>query len=69
MWGQRDYWLYPPRYDDPFYRGRGRGRGRGRKEMMSERPPERDSTQGLEEVQLRDLLEGEMVEDFIPKAP
>ena len=28
-WGQRDYWLYPPRYRDPFYRGRGRGRGRG----------------------------------------
>ena len=21
MWGQRDYWLYPPRYGDPFYRG------------------------------------------------
>ena len=49
MWGQRDYWLYPPRYSDPFYRGRGRGRGRcrGRREMMSERPPERDSTQGF----------------------
>ena len=29
-WGQRDYWLYPPQYGDPFYRGRGRGRGRGR---------------------------------------
>ena len=28
MWGQRDYRLYPPRYGDPFYRGRGRGRGR-----------------------------------------
>ena len=25
-WGQRDYWLYPPQYGDPFYRGRGRGR-------------------------------------------
>ena len=47
MWGQRDYWLYPPRYDDPFYRGRGRGRGRGRREMMSERTHERDSTQGF----------------------
>ena len=47
MWGQRDYWLYPPRYGDPFYRGRGRGRGRGRREMMSERPHERDSTQGF----------------------
>ena len=42
MWGQRDYCLYPPRYSDPFYRGR--GRGRGRREMISERPPERDST-------------------------
>ena len=30
MWGQRDYWLYPCQYGDPFYRGRGRGRGRGR---------------------------------------
>ena len=30
MWGQRDYWLYPPQYGDPFYRGRGRGIGRGR---------------------------------------
>ena len=45
MWGQRDYWLYPARYGDPFYRGRGRGRGRGRREMMSERPQVRDSTQ------------------------
>ena len=47
MWGQRDYQLYPPRYGDPFYRGRGRGRGRGRREMMSERPHEKDSTQGF----------------------
>ena len=48
-WRQRDYWLYPPRYGDPFYRGRGRsrGKGRGRREMMSERPHERDSTQGF----------------------
>ena len=44
MWGQRDYWLYPLRYGDPFYRGRGRGRGRGRREMMNKRPHERDST-------------------------
>ena len=49
MWGQRDYQLYPPRYGDPFYRGRGRGRGKGRggREMMSERHPKRDSTQGF----------------------
>ena len=49
MWGQRDYQLYPPRYGDPFYRGRGRskGRGTGRREMMNERPHERDSTQGF----------------------
>ena len=45
MWGQIDYWLYPPRYGDSFYRGR--GRGRGSREMMSERPHERDSTLGL----------------------
>ena len=44
MWGQRDYRLYPPLYGDPFYRGRGRGRGRGRREMMTGRPPKRDST-------------------------
>ena len=37
-WGQRDYWLYPPRYGDPFYRGRGRGKGRGGREWLSERP-------------------------------
>ena len=30
IWGQRDYRLYPPRYGDPFYRGRGRGRGKMR---------------------------------------
>ena len=49
MWGQRDYWFYPPRYGDPFYRGRGRsrGRGRGRRELIGERPPERDSTRGF----------------------
>ena len=28
----------PPRYGDPFYRGR----GRGRRECLSERPFERD---------------------------
>ena len=46
MWGQQDYQFYSPRYGDPFYRGigRGRGRGRGRREIMSERPPKRDST-------------------------
>ena len=48
IWGQ-DYQFYPPRYGDPFYRGRGRGRGsgRGRREQMGERPPERDSPQGF----------------------
>ena len=24
MWGQQDYQFYPPRYGDPFNRGRGR---------------------------------------------
>ena len=42
-WGQRDYWLYPPRYGDPFYRGSGRGRGRGRQQWLNERPTERSS--------------------------
>ena len=48
MWGQRDYRLYPPRYDDPFYRGkgRGRGRGRGRRDWLSERPSERETNGG-----------------------
>ena len=49
IWGQRDYQLYPPRYGHLFYKGRGRGRerGRGRREIMNERPQERDSTQGF----------------------
>ena len=44
-WGQRAYQLYPPRYGDPFYRGkgRGRGRGRGRRDWLSERPFERET--------------------------
>ena len=41
MWGQRDYWFYPPRYGNPFYRGR--GRGRGRREWMGERLFEREA--------------------------
>ena len=49
MWGQRDYQFYPPRYGDPFCRGRGRsrGRGRGRREWMGERPFEREVIQGF----------------------
>ena len=49
-WGQRDYWLYPTRYGDPFYRGRGRGRerGRGRREWLNERPFERETSRGFE---------------------
>ena len=48
-WGQRDYQLYPPRYGDPFYRGRGRsrGRGRGRRDWLSERPFEREPNGGF----------------------
>ena len=45
-WGQRGYRLYPPRYGDPFYRGRGRGRGRRRKDWLSERPFERETNGG-----------------------
>ena len=37
-WGQRDYRLYPPRYGDPFYRGRGRGRREWLQERQMERP-------------------------------
>ena len=59
--------VLPPRYGDPFYRRRERGRGGGRRELMGERPPERDSTQEFGEAQLKDL-EGKMVEDPIPKA-
>ena len=66
-WGQRDYQLYPFRYGNPFYRGRGRGRGRGRREMISERPPERDSTQGFGRGLTQEFLEGKMVKDSIPK--
>ena len=44
-WGQRDYSLYPPRYGDPFYRGR--GRGRGRRDWLSERPFEREINGGF----------------------
>ena len=44
-WGQRDYRLYPPRYGNPFYRGR--GRGRGRREWLSERPFERELNGGF----------------------
>ena len=51
----------PPRYGDPFYRGR--GRGRGRREWLSERPFKRQ-TEGLEEV-LPMEMEEEMEGDFI----
>ena len=46
-WGQRDYRLCPPRYGDPFYRGRGRGGGRGRRDWLSERPFERETNGGF----------------------
>ena len=39
----------PPRYGDPFYRGRGRGKGRGRgiREWLNERPFERKINRGF----------------------
>ena len=37
----------PPRYCDPFYRGRGRGRGIGKRDWLSERPFERESNGGF----------------------
>ena len=49
MWGPRDYWLYPPKYGDPFYRGGGRGRGRGRREVMKDLMRE-TQPKGLEEA-------------------
>ena len=67
MQGQRDYWLYPPSYGDPFYRGRGRdrGRGRGRREIMNERPQERDSTQGFG----RGSTRGSFKRGYYPQGP
>ena len=41
-WEQR---FYPPRYGDPYYRGRGRGRGRGRS-WLSEDLADRDTGRG-----------------------
>ena len=35
----------PPRYGDPFYRGR--GRGRGRREWLNERPFKRETNRGF----------------------
>ena len=42
--GQRDCQMYPPRYGDPYHRGRGRGRGRREAMDRDERPHERDPT-------------------------
>ena len=39
--------VLPPRYGDPFYRGRDRGRVRGRREQIGERPLDRDLIQGF----------------------
>ena len=57
-WRQRDYQLYPPRYGDPFYRGR------GRREWLNERPFERELNGRLEEV-FPMGMEEEMEEDSI----
>ena len=35
----------PPRYGEPFYRGR--GRGRGRREWLNERPFKRETSRGF----------------------
>ena len=45
--GTKSLLALPPRYGDPFYRGRGRGRGRGRREWLSERPFERELNGGF----------------------
>ena len=57
--------VLPPRYGDTFYTGR--GRGRGRREPIGKRPFDRNSIQGIGRGSSQDL-EGEMEEDFIPKA-
>ena len=65
MWGQRDYQLYPHRYGKSFYRGR----GRGRREMMRERPPERDSTQGFGSGLTQGSFERGNGRGFYPQGP
>ena len=65
MWGQRDYWLYPHRYGNPFYKGR--GRGIGRREMMSERPPERDSMRVWKRFTSGIFWEGKWQRILIPR--
>ena len=62
--GTKGLLALPPRYGDPFYRGRGRGRGRGRREWLSERPVQERQTEGLEEV-LPVEMEEETEEDSI----
>ena len=54
----------PPRYGDPFYRGRGRGRGRGRREWLNERLVERETNRGFGRG-FSMGTEEEMEEDFI----
>ena len=71
MWGQRDYWLYPSRYGDPFYRGRDRGRGRGRREAMDrdERPHERDPTRGFRRGYAQGRFERGNGRGYLPQGP
>ena len=45
--GTKGLLALPPRYGDPFYRGRGRGRGRGRREWLNERPFKRETNRGF----------------------
>ena len=68
MWGQQDYLFYPPRYGDPFYRGRGRAEDEVEEEengWVRDHSKEKQS-KGLGEVFSMEL-EGEMEEDSIPR--
>ena len=57
-WGHRNYRLYPPRYGDPFYRGR----GRGRRDWLNERPFDRDQNRGAGRGFLHENGRGVMTE-------
>ena len=57
----------PPRYGDPYYRGRGRGRGRREAMERMKGFVKGIQPEGLGEVMLEETLEGEIAEDTCPK--
>ena len=65
MWGQRDHWLYPLDMGIPTTEEEVEEEERqwiGMKDIKKETQPE-----GLEEIMLKETLEGEMAEDTCPK--